>query len=73
MEREKRVEYFVFKFADSNIIYDMKSAGFIKKEDAIKFCKENDWDEVEAAIWYSDESFNNYELADDFETVYVNH
>ena len=58
------VVYYVFKNGEK-----ICNGGFLI-EDAIKYAKEIDADEVEAAIWYSRDSYINYELADEFETVW---
>ena len=63
-----RKMYYVFNNGEK-----ICNGGFFELEDAIKYAKEINADEVEVAIWYSDDAFNNYELADDFETVYKNH
>ncbi len=39
-------------------------------EDALRFAKENDADEIEVGVWYSEKDFNDGMLADDYVTVY---
>ena len=39
-------------------------------EEAMKLAKENDADEIEAAVWYSEDDYNNRMLADDFIVVW---
>lgn len=61
----KVIVYYVFKNGEK--IYN---SGFFEMDDAIEYAKEINADEVEAAIWYSGDSFNNYEFADEFKTVW---
>lgn len=39
-------------------------------DEAISFAKENNCDEVEETVWSSEESYNNYEPADKFKTIW---
>ena len=57
--------YYVFKNGEK-----ICNGGFSEIKDAIKYAKEIDADEVEAAIWYSRNSFNNNEFADEFKIVW---
>ena len=61
----KVVVYYVFNNGEK-----ICDGGFPEMEDAIKYAKEIDADEVEAVIWYSRDSYINYELADEFKTVW---
>lgn len=61
----KVVAYYVFNNGEK-----ICNGGFSEMEEAIKYAKEIDADEVEAVIWYSRNSFNNYEFADEFKTVW---
>ena len=39
-------------------------------DEAIQYARENKCDEVEETVWDSEESYQNYELADRFRTVW---
>lgn len=39
-------------------------------EDAFEWALNNNGTEIEKLIWYTEESYLNYELADEFETVW---
>lgn len=47
------------------------NGGFDNAETAIEYAKANSANEVEAAIWYDRDDFNNGEFADEFKTVWI--
>ena len=66
-EMEEVIKYYVYK-NDVRFIED----GFEDIDEAIEYARENNCDEVEEASWDSRKSYNNYEPADRFKTVWEN-
>ena len=62
---EELIKYYVWKNNDRII-------GFYDFEDALEYAKEFDCDEIEKTIWASEEDYQNYEPAIDFELVWTN-
>ena len=57
------VKYYVWK--DNDRMMD-----FFDYEDAFQYAMEYDCDEIEKTVWDSEEDYQNYEPATEFETVW---
>ena len=65
MKEDMCVKYFVWKNDER-----FDDIGYNNYEEAFKVAIENDCDDIEETIWYSRDSYNNYNPADEFKTVW---
>ena len=62
---EEVIKYYVWKNDER-----FTEKAFDDIDEAIEYARENECDEVEETSWCSEESYNNYEPADSFKTVW---
>ena len=62
---EEVIKYYVWKNDER-----FTEEAFDDIDEAIEYARENECDEVEETCWDSEEAYDNYEPADEFETVW---